>query len=325
MRILFTLCLALAQLLVPMGARANPVPAECIAPAKPGGGFELTCRLLRDMLRLPLPAPIADVQIRYMPGGIGAVAFDRAVTQQWNHPRTFIAFSTGSLVNLAQGKFGPHAPGDVRWLATLGVEYGAVAVRRNSRIGTLRELRDHLARNPASAVFGAGGTVGSQDWIKAALLVRAAGADHRAMRFVAFEGGGQALDALKGGHVEVFCGDMLEVAEAVATGEVRLLAVLAPQRLSGPMANVPTAREQGIDVVWSTVRGVYMGPGVPDRDYTEWARTLRHVMQQPAFERLLRGHGLQPHPLVGPEVHPYVEQQVMQLRELARGLNLRVR
>ena len=317
---------ALALMLTLLSAPATAAPrAECIAPAKPGGGFDLTCRLLRDMLALPLPAPLAEVETRYLPGGIGAVAFDRAVTQRWSDPRTFVAFSTGSLVNLAQGKFGPHAPGDVRWLATLGTEYGAIAVRRDSRIQTLAALREALARNPAAATFGAGGTVGSQDWIKAALLVKAAGGDHRAMRFIAFEGGGQALAALKGGHVDVFCGDVLEASEALASGELKLIAVLAPQRLPGKLASVPTAREQGVDLVWATVRGIYMGPGVSARDHEEWSRALGRILSRPEYARLLESYGLQPHPLTGAELDRYVAQEVARLKEVARGLNLRVR
>lgn len=318
--------IALALLWMLLSAPAAAAPrAECIAPAKPGGGFDLTCRLLRDMLALPLPAPLAEVETRYLPGGIGAVAFDRAVTQRWSDPRTFVAFSTGSLVNLAQGKFGPHAPGDVRWLATLGTEYGAIAVRRDSRIQTLAALREALARNPAAATFGAGGTVGSQDWIKAALLVKASGGDHRAMRFIAFEGGGQALAALKGGHVDVFCGDVLEASAALASGELKLIAVLAPQRLPGRLSSVPTAREQGVDLVWATVRGIYMGPGVGARDYEEWSRALGRILSRPEYARLLESYGLQPHPLTGAELDRYVAQEVARLKEVARGLNLRVR
>lgn len=299
--------------------------AECIAPAKPGGGFDLTCQLVRDMLRLPLPQAVADVEIKYLPGGIGALAFDRAVRQHWSDPAVLVAFSTGSLLNLAQGKFGPHDAKDVRWLATLGTEYGVVAVRKDSRIASLAALRELLRANAAAAVFGAGGGVGSQDWVKAALLVKAAGGDHRAMRFVSFEGGGQAIAALKGGHVDVFCGDAAEARDAFMAGEIKLLAVLAPQRLGQALRGVPTAREQGVDVVWPTVRGLYMGPGVPEKDRTEWARTLRRLMATPQYAKLLDSYALQPFPLAGTEVDAYVQQQVEQMRALAGTLHLRVR
>jgi len=321
-----TALLALALLMVGLPcAAATPTHAECIAPAKPGGGFDLTCRLVRDMLRLPLPQPAAQVEVKYLPGGIGAVAFDRAVSQQWSDPGVFVAFSTGSLLNLAQGKFGPHDAKDVRWLATLGTEYGVVAVRKGSRIASLAALREMLRANAAAAVFGAGGGVGSQDWVKAALLVKAAGADHRAMRFVSFEGGGQAIAALKGGHVDVFCGDAAEAREAFMAGDLKLLAVLAPQRLAHAFRGVPTAREQGVDLVWPTVRGIYMGPGVPEKDHAEWARTLRRIMATPEYARLLEDYALQPFARSGAEVDAYVQQQVREMRALAASLHLRVR
>lgn len=303
---------------------AEPLHVQCIAPAKPGGGFDLTCHLLRDALRQPIAPFDANVDTRYLPGGIGAVAFDQAVRRQWGDPRTLVAFSTGSLLNIAEGKFGPHRVTDVRWLATVGVEYGAIAVRNDARLPSLAALRDLLARNPSAAVFGAGGTVGSQDWVKAALLVQAAGADHRDMRFVAFEGGGQALAALRGGHVDVFCGDMLEALEALPAGGIELLAVLAPHRVQGPLSHVPTAREQGVDVVWPTVRGFYMGPRVPQHEFDDWTHTMRRMLQRPEFLRLLASYGLEPHPLVSPELEPYLQSEVARLRELARRLRLRV-
>lgn len=304
-----------------MGAHAAALRAECIAPAKAGGGFDLTCQLVRKALQ-PQGTP---VEVRYLPGGIGAVVFDRAVTQHWSDPGVLVAFSTGSLMNLAQGRFGPHGPDDVQWLATLGTEYGVVAVRRDSRFRSLAGLMEQLRKNAGGAIFGAGGSMGSQDWVKAALLVRAAGSDHRAMRFVSFEGGGQAIAALRGGHVEVFCGDAGEAIPALASGELRLLAVLAPTRQGGHLANVPTAREQGVDVVWSTVRGVYLGPGVPQREREEWVRTLQRVTAAPDYARQARELGLEPFALTGAQAQAWVRAEYARMRELARELRLPVR
>lgn len=313
------MAVALLAWLLTASAWALPPAIDCIAPAKPGGGFDLTCRLTQELLK---PTP---VRTTYLPGGIGAVAFDRAVTQRLADPATVVAFSTGSLLNLAQGKFGPNQAADVRWLALLGAEPGVIVVRRDSPLRSLGDLVTLLGRNAAGAVFGAGGTVGSQDWVKAALLVKAAGSDHRAMRFVAFEGGGQALAALKGGHVDVFCGDVGEARADIAAGHVRVLAVLAPQRLRGQLATMPTAREQGIDLVWATQRGLYMGPGVSDRDRAELARALAQAMASPHAQGLLEREGLAPGFLAGPALTAHVEKQVTALRELARSLHLRVR
>src|SRR5512141_1348627 len=92
---------------------------ECIAPAKPGGGFDLTCKLVQSGL---MDAKIiADpMRVTYMPGGIGAVAYNAIIAQRPAEPNTIVAFSGGSLLNIAQGKFGRYNENEVRWLAAIG-------------------------------------------------------------------------------------------------------------------------------------------------------------------------------------------------------------
>ena len=182
---------------------------ECIAPAKPGGGFDLTCKLVQSGL-LNGKFITSPMRVTYMPGGIGAVAYNSIVAQRPDYANTIVAFSSGSLLNLAQGKFGRYNENDVRWLAVVGTDYGAVTVAADSPFKTLKDVLAAVKADPTKVVFGAGGTVGSQDWMKAALTARAAGVDPRAMRFVAFEGGGEALTALQGGHIRVFTGDAAE-------------------------------------------------------------------------------------------------------------------
>ncbi|RYF43368.1 MAG: tripartite tricarboxylate transporter substrate binding protein, partial [Comamonadaceae bacterium] len=270
--------------------------------------------------------PEPAVAISYVPGGIGAVAFDRAVKEQLSDPGMLVAFSSGSLLNLVQGKFGPHGPASVRWLAILGTDYGVIAVKAGSRIRSLADLQSQLSRGATRVVFGAGGTVGSQDWIKAALIVRAAGRDHRSMRFVSFEGGGEALAALQGGHVDVYAGDASEVRALLASkpGSIQVIAVLSEQRLPGILAQVPTAREAGVDVVWPTVRGVYLGPGVPDADYRGWSQTFARAMAAPGYAAMRDELGMYPLSLTGPEVGEFVAARATEYRALAKQLGLRV-
>ena len=72
---------------------------------------------------------IADpMRVTYMPGGIGAVAYNAVVAQRPADANTIVAFSGGSLLNLAQGKFGRYNENDVRWLAAVGTDYGAIIV-----------------------------------------------------------------------------------------------------------------------------------------------------------------------------------------------------
>jgi putative tricarboxylic transport membrane protein len=295
---------------------------ECIAPAKPGGGFDLTCKLVQSAL--VEGKYIADpMRVTYMPGGIGAVAYNTVVAQRPDSANTLIAFSGGSLLNLAQGKFGRYTENDVRWLAAIGTDYGAVVVAENSPFKSLKDVMAAMKADPTKVVLGAGGTVGSQDWMKAALTARAGGVNPKAMRYVAFEGGGEALTALQGGHIHVFTGDAAEAMQQIKAGaKVRLLAVMHDKRLAGDMAAIPTASEQGFDVQWPIIRGFYLGPKVSDADYKVWADTFSKMMATPAYNALRAERGLFPLAMTGAELDTYVKKQVAGYRKLADEFGL---
>ncbi|MDZ7892065.1 MAG: tripartite tricarboxylate transporter substrate-binding protein [Rhodoferax sp.] len=306
-------------------ATANPLEkTECIAPAKPGGGFDLTCKLVQSALQGG--KFIADpMRVTYMPGGIGAVAYNTVIAQRPDAANAIVAFSGGSLLSLAQGKFGRYTENDVRWVAAIGTDYGAVVVAENSPFKTLKDVMAAMKADPSKVVLGAGGTVGSQDWMKAALTARAGGVNPKTMRYVAFEGGGEALTALQGGHIQVFTGDAAEAGQQIKAGaKVRILAVMNDKRLAGDMSNIPTAAEQGFDVNWPIVRGFYVGPKVSDADYKTWTDTFNKLMATPAFDKLRTERGLFPMALTGAPLETYVKKQVDGYRKLADDFGLNV-
>lgn len=321
--------LVLAALAMAPAAQAQPTapasaaPPECIAPAKPGGGFDLSCKLAQAAFaQAGLGVP--PLRISYMPGGVGAIAFDTLTTRRPAEEQTLVAFSSGSLLNLAQGRFGRHSLQDVRWLAAVGADYGIVLVSSQSPWKTLPDLLAALKDKPGKVTFAAGGTIGSQDWVKSALLAAAAGVDHKSMRFVAFEGGGEATAALKAGHVQVYAGDASEVADKLPpNGPFRVLAVMSEKRLPGLLAQVPTAREQGVDIVWPSVRGFYMGPAVPEASFQAWRQRFEQLMATPSFEKLRAEHGLFPLAMTGPVLQAYLEDQTRRFADIADRFGLR--
>ncbi|MCK6415972.1 MAG: tripartite tricarboxylate transporter substrate binding protein [Giesbergeria sp.] len=324
LRTSFALLGAAAALLASM-AQAGPLDkTECIAPAKPGGGFDLTCKLAQGALHEG--KYIADpMRVSYMPGGIGAVAYNAIVAQRPAENNTIVAFSGGSLLNLAQGKFGRYNENDVRWLAAVGTDYGAVIVAEGSPLKSIKDLVAAIKADPSKVVFGAGGSVGSQDWMKAALTARATGLDPKGMRFVAFEGGGEAMTALQGGHVQVYSGDAAEAEEQMKAGaKIRVLAVMADKRLEGPLAAVPTMKELGFDVQWPIVRGFYMGPKVSDADFKVWSDSFTKMMATPAFDKLRGERGLFKFALTGKELDAFIKERMVAYRQLAADFNLRV-
>lgn len=307
---------AAAMLLVASGA-ARAADAECIVPSKPGGAMDLTCKLAQKALH-----GNGQMRLNYMPGGIGAVAWHTLVSQRASEPNTLVAFSGGSLLNLAQGKFGKARASDVRWVAALGADYGMVAVRSDSQFKSLADLLDALRKQPEKVLIGVSGTIGSQDWLKMALVAQRAGIDPKVLRFVALEGGGESFTALDASFVQVVSGDASEATLYAGAGKVRVLAVLSEKRLPGVLAGAPTAREQGIDVVWPIIRGVWMGPKVPDADYRRWVRAFEQAEASPEFAQIRASQGFYPFSMTGEALTQYVTKAIDDYNRQARQFKL---
>ncbi|WP_045392372.1 tripartite tricarboxylate transporter substrate binding protein [Falsirhodobacter sp. alg1] len=307
-----------------MAACAFPALAEinrpeCIAPAQPGGGFDLTCRVAQQGLAPQFDRP---VEVTFMPGGIGAVAFNMFNSTRTDDPNAIVAFSSGSLLNLITGKYGKWTENDARWLATAGADYGVVAVRADSPYHSLEEVMAALKADPSKVVVGAGGSVGSQDWMKAALLLKAIDGDPRRMRYVAFDGGGDAIAGLLGGSIQIYTGDAGEMVPHIDAGDLRVLAVMSDERLEAPMDVIPTAKEQGYDVSWTILRGFYMGKETSDADYQAWLDAFRTAYDTPEFAETQRSHGLMPLDVSGDELKAMVAEQSATLRSLATEIGL---
>jgi putative tricarboxylic transport membrane protein len=311
-------CVALS-LLAHFPVQSEPLKPLCVVPAKPGGGFDLTCRIAAAALEGTLKTPM---QVTYLPGGIGAAAYKQFATTRSREGNVLVAHSSGSLLNIAVGKYGNFTADDVRFVASAGADYGAVVVRADSRFDKLSTLMQALKTDPGGTLIGAGGSIGSQDWVKGALLMQAAGGVPKSMRYVAFDGGGESITNLINGNIDVYTGDISELRAHVNAGKMRVLAVLADKRLPAPFQNVPTAKEQGVDVNWTLFRGFYMGKNVSDADYQFYADAFAKAYKTPEFARIREEHGLYEFSLSGPAFHDHVKRQVKVLRELVNSAGL---
>jgi putative tricarboxylic transport membrane protein len=312
-----------AMLTVTSGGNAFAAPekTECLAGAKPGGGFDVTCRLAANAL---LAAKLIErpMAVSYMEGGVGAIAYNHVVGKRSGDAGLIVAASTGSALLLAQGKFGSHDETAVRWLGALGADYGVIVVGANSPYKTLKELSGAYAANPGEFAIGGGGAVGSQDWMKAAILAKGAGKEPKAMRYVALEGGGAVLTSLEGGHIKIGAGEASEMAKHHQAGKVRILAVMSPERLPGDLGNIPTAREQGYDFDWVVWRGYYVGGKVSDADYNAWIDSFKKLSATPEFKTELGARGLYSYTLIGAEFDAKVKADVQRFKTLAKEAGL---
>lgn len=316
--------LALAVYCSTMAACSPPTDNrawECVAPANAGGGWDLTCRSVgRVMADLGLSPGL--VRTTNLPGAGGGVAFARTVAQRGDDTRVMIAASPSTTLRLAQGQYGSLTEQDVRWVGAVGAEYGVLAVAADAPWQSLGDLIEVWRSDPSSLVVSGGSAVAGQDHMKVLLLAHRAGIDPRQIRYVPFDGGGEAMTALLGGFVHVFSGEASEVEGQVSAGRLRVLATLAPERIEGPLADVPTAVESGIDVTWVTWRGFYVPGEVPDSTYDRWVDVLRTVGESDEWARARAANRLQPFFMVGEPFRSFVDGQVEDFREMSREIGL---
>ena len=169
-------------------------------------------------------------------------------------------------------------------LARIVGEYEIVVVPVDSPIQTLADLVAKLKADPGAVSWG-GGSVGSTDHILAGLIMKAVGADLAKLNYIAHSGGGEALTSILGGHVTVGISGYGEFGPQVDAGKLRALAVSSEERLPG--VDIPTLKEQGLDVAFFNWRGLFAAAGHPAADLEALAdRDHRHG-REPGLE----GHG----------------------------------
>lgn len=315
---------ALATLATVPGVQAQefkPENPECIAPANPGGGWDFICRTTAKLL---FDEGLIDgaMQVTNMSGGGGGVAYAHVVNERSTDDNLIVAASNGTTSRLAQGAFPGNTADDVDWLATFGAEYGAIAVDKDSKYQTLKDLMDAVVEDPRSVAFSGGSAVGGYDHIKPLLLGKAAGLeDVRQMKYVAFAGGGEAMTALLSDSVQVFSGDFSEVRGFLESGDIRVIAVLAPERLSG-FPDIPTAREQGYDVLGANWRGLYVPKGSSEASKKFWDEAIQKLVASEAFQGQLKAAAIEPFNNFGADADAFVEQNIAEIETISREIGI---
>ena len=224
-------------------------------PTAAGSSMDVLARLIQDLWqRNQLVTTTMTVQPR--PGGGGALAW--SYVSQKAGDGHYLAISGPTLLANDVLKIGNLRYQDVTPIAQLFTEYGTFAVNANSTIRTGKDLALALAGPKPPSVAIAPGQ-GSSSHVALLRLARAAGIDPNKLTIVPFKGANESVTAVLGGHIDVVIATMSVLDPHLAAGKLRPIALAAPQRLAGQHANIPTWKEQGLDVVEGNWRGV-VGP-----------------------------------------------------------------
>jgi len=300
------------------------VPAsatECIAPANPGGGWDFTCRqigkILFDIKQVDKP-----VQVTNMAGGGGGLAFTHVVNERDSDADLVIAASSATTTRLAQNAYGGATADQVRFVGAIGADPGVIVVAKDSPFKSLKDLVDAIKANPSSVTFAGGSAAGGFDHLKPLLILKKAGfTDIRAVKYIGVDGGADAITQTIGGHTQAMTGDMSEIVGFVKSGEVRALAVLTEERVPG-FEDIPTAREQGFDVVAVNWRGLYVPKNISDSDFEMWAARLKAVAESAEWKEAMAANGLAPFTKVGGDFQSWVDQVVADTADLSREIGV---
>jgi putative tricarboxylic transport membrane protein len=211
----------------------------------------------------------------------------------------------------------------VRFVGALGADYGVLVVGADSPYQDLTALVDAVKADPTSVTFAGGSAAGGFDHLKVLQVMKSAGFDDiRSVRYIAFDGGGEAVTQLLGGHVQVMTGDVSEVLGFLEAGDVRAVAVLSDERLPGDLADIPTAKEQGFDVVAPNWRGFYVGGDVSDDAFDYWAGAMKTVYDSAEWQDIMVQNGLMPFFRAGPDFQGFVDSQVADIKSLSQEIGI---
>lgn len=269
---------------------AGPVPAqdfptkpiELVIPFGPGGSHDLTARAVVSVAHQYLGQPLVVV---LKPGGGGAVG-SQYVIKAKPDGYTLLLGGTGPNTVFTLVQKVPIGPDQFTPVARINYSSTIFAVRADAPWKSLRELMDWAKKNPGKLNFANSGPWGAADF-PMRMLARAAGIDYNN---IPFDGGGPALLAVLGGHADATFGFTAQFLPQIAAGKIRLLAVTDAKRLRD-LPSLPTAQEEGLDVVFTMWRSVLAPKGTPQAIVDKLERAFRQITQDKSFQALIKQLG----------------------------------
>ena len=277
--------LATATLSLVLGLTAGGAIAledlKIVAPAKPGGGWDQTARAMQEVIQAEGIA--TAVTVENIAGAGGTVGLAQFVDQDNGNGNALLVnglvmvgaiLTNQSAVTLEQ----------VTPIARLTGEFEVIVVPAASEVQTLADLVAKFKADPGSVSWG-GGSAGGTDHILAGLIAKASGVDPAKVNYVPFSGGGEALAAILGGHVTAGVSGLGEWEGQIKSGELRALAISSNERL--PDVDIPTLKEQGVDVDLANWRAVVAPPGIDDAQRKELLTAVETMVKSNGWKKTL--------------------------------------
>lgn len=305
-----------------VGLIGTSFAAECIAPANPGGGWDFTCRTIGKIM-YDIGAVADPVQVTNMAGAGGGLAYTHVVNERNDDGDLIVAASSATATRLAQNAYGGMTADQVRFLGAIGADPGVIVVAKDSPYQSLTDLLDAIKADPASVAFAGGSAAGGFDHLKALMALNRVGyTDIRSVKYIGVDSGADAITQTIGGFTQAMTGDISEAVGFIKSGDVRVLAVFTDERLPGEFSNIPTAKEQGVDVVAVNWRGLYVPKGIDQADYDKWSDALAKVAASQEWADAMTANGLAPFTKVGDDFQTYLDGVIAEVQTMSKELGV---
>lgn len=266
-------------------AFAQQLELKIMAPAAPGGGWDQTARSIQQALTAE--KLVRSAQIVNVAGAGGTIGIAQFVNNARGDGSQLMVNGFVMVGAILMNK-SPVTLDQVTPIARLTEETQVIVVPANSPIKTAKDLAEAIKRDIAKVTF-AGGSAGGVDHIMAALFAGAVGADASKVNYVPFSGGGESLAAILGGKVTAGISGYGEYEGQIKAGRLRAIGVTSPQHL--PNANVPTFKEQDIDLVITNWRSIMAAPGISAEQKKVLSDLIEKLAKSKAWADILKQRG----------------------------------
>ena len=290
---------------VPAAVQAQDYPHESVTlvtHSRSGGGTDV---FLREMVKYLSGHIGANLVVENVRGGSGAKAMAKLATSPADG--SIFYGTTPTFINTSLLAEPDYTYKDLMGVTNVFLDPQIVYVRSDSPYADLSAVVEAALADPGSVIFGVT-TPGSLDRQVMEQFKSLTGVTSP---IVTHDGGGELLISVLNGTVALGIGEIQELTAQLEAGEVRLLTTYTVDRL-GDFPDVPTAREQGIDLVINKFRGIAGPAGLPEEILGAWETAIQSVLDDPEFKAWYEAQSLVPFYMGSAEYGEFLEDFAIQ-------------
>ena len=297
-------------------------PITIVAPSGAGGGLDTTARSLTKVLS-DTKLLSQTMTVENKPGGGQAVGLAEFATKDKKDNYRLFLPSTPIIINhLKKDGNSPYTYTDITPLAQLTKDYEVIAVAPNSKYQDLKSLFDDMKADPKKLTIAGGSAPGSLDHLGIMMPALKAGVDVKALKYNAYDGGGEAIAALLGNNADVLCTDVSGTMEYLKAGKVKVLGVSSPERLGGLFKDIKTYKEQGLDTELINWRGVFGPKEMTPEAVKFWGEKIKAMTQTDEWKKELQKNGWDDGYKNAEDFQKYLADQEKVIKEVLTSLGI---